>query len=166
MYEKVRPNGIVKRDVRLFVAVTVCVLILSITAAPIVFSSNYQHRYRLFQNSLADSTIYARENESLTMEHDGEVISLDADGGYHTVLLSLVEAGAGRTGKPPEEPADVTLDFGNGAILELWDVELVGYIDPDVKYGLFLRYTYPDGKIYAYDTEKLTFEKTIDLLGS
>ena len=56
--------------------------------------------------------------------------------------------------------------FGNGASLELWGVELVGYVDTKAKYGLFLRYTYPDGKIYAYDTADLTIEKALETLES
>lgn len=56
--------------------------------------------------------------------------------------------------------------FGNDASLELWGVELVGYVDTNAKYGLFLRYTYPDGKTYAYDTDKITIEKALELLES
>ena len=166
MYEKVRSNGRLKRDWRLFIAVAACVLVLVITSIPIVFSANYQRQYHLFQESLADSTIYSRQNESLTMERNGEIISLETDGGYHDLLISLVIAGAGRVGKPPEEPATVTVSFGNGASLELWGVELVGYVDTKAKYGLFLRYTYPDGKIYAYDTADLTIEKALETLES
>ena len=165
MYEKVRPSGKPRREWRLLIAVAACVLILVITAIPIVFSANYQRQYHLFQESLAYSTIYSRENDSLTMERDGEVISLNTDGGYHTLLLALVEAGAGRVGKPPGEPATVTVYFGNDASLELWGVELAGYVDPVADHGLFLRYTYPDGKIYAYDTAELTIEKALILLG-
>lgn len=166
MYEKVRSDGKLKRDWRLFIAVTACALVLVITSIPIVFSANYQRQYHLFQESLADSTIYSRQNESLTMERNGEIISLETDGGYHDLLISIVIAGAGRVGKPPEEPAAVTVSFGNGASLELWGVELVGYVDTKAKYGLFLRYTYPDGKIYAYDTADLTIEKALETLES
>lgn len=166
MYEKVRSDGKLRRDWRLFAAIGACMLILVITALPIAFSANYQHQYRLFQQSLADSTIYARHNNSLTMELDGEIISLKTDGGYHALLLELVIAGAGRVGKPPNEPAEVTVSFGNGASLELWGVELEGYVDQNSGYGLFLRYTYPDGKTYAYDTHLLTIEKAITMLKS
>ena len=100
------------------------------------------------------------------MELDGEIISLDIDGGYHNLLLYLVQAGAGRVGKPPNEPAEVTVSFGNGASLELWGVELTDYVDPNSGYGLFLRYTYPDGKTYAYDTAELTIEKALSCLES
>ena len=164
MYEKVRPARVRKCDWHLFLAIAACTLILVITALPIVFAGNYQHQYRMFQESLANSTIYSRHNNSLTMELDGEVISLDADGGYHTLLLSLVTAGAGRVGKPPAEPAEVKINFGNGASLELWGVELTDYVDPNSGYGLFLRYTYPDGKTYAYDTHMLTIEKALIML--
>ena len=164
MYEKVRSAGMRKRDYKLFIAIAVCVLILAVTTAPIIFSANYQHRYRLFQNSLAESTVYARENNSLAMELDGVSTPLDIDGGYHKLFLKLVEAGAGRTGEPPEGSADVIITFGNDASLELWGVKLIGYVDTDAEYGLFLRYTYPDGKIYAYDTDEITIERAIELL--
>ena len=166
MYERIRSDSTPRRDYRLLIAFGVCVLILVITSVPIVFSANYQRQYHLFQESLAYSTIYSRENDSLTMERDGEVISLETDGGYHDLLLNLVIAGAGRVGKPPEEPAVVTLLFGNGASLELWKADLAGYVDTNAKYGLFLRYTYPEGKTYAYDTAGLTLEKALELLES
>lgn len=166
MYEKVRSAGIQKRDLRLFIVIAASVLLLLITSAPIAFSVNYQRQYRLFQESLADSTIYSRQNNSLSMKRDGNAFYLETDGGYHDLLLNLVIAGAGRVGEPPEEPAAVTVSFGNGASLELWGIELVGYVDTDAKYGLFLRYTYPDGKTYSYDTAKLTIEKALELLES
>ncbi|MCH5317951.1 MAG: hypothetical protein J1E05_08245 [Eubacterium sp.] len=166
MYEKIHSAGKLKRDWRLWLAITACALILVICILPIIFSANYQRQYHLFQESLADSTLYSRQNNSLTMERDGEIISLDTDGGYHKLLLNLVTAGAGRTGEPPEETAEIIFTFGNGASLELWGVELVGYVDTDAEYGLFLRYTYPDGKIYAYDTAEINMDKALTLLES
>ena len=164
MYERVQRPDKPKRDRKLPIAIAIAVLLLMATMIPILYSAHYQRQYRLFQTSLADSTGYAIQHRSLTMERGGETVSLDPDKGHNTFLIALGLTGAGRTGKAPARNPDVTLTYGNGASLELWGVELEGYVDTTAKYGLFLRYTYPGGKTYAYDTAGLDIEKAIALL--
>lgn len=155
MYAAVRRLPKPRWDKKLWLAITASVLFIAIVVSPMVWAAWYQRQFRLFTNDLADSTNYARRHGSLTMTKDGERFVLDPDRGFEYFLIRLAGVGSGRIGDAPVEPPLATVEFGNGAALELWSVRLEGYVSSDLEYDLYLRYTYPDGKVYGYDNEFL-----------
>ena len=165
LYASVRPARTPRRDPRLWIAVIAAAVVLLAAAAPMVWAAHYQRQYRRFSTDLAASSLYARQNGCLTLERDGEAVRLEPGAYYDNFLFRLVESGSGRVGRAPDEPCAAALNFGNGARLELWPVALDGYRSTSWEYGLFLLYTYPDGRTYGYDTELLRPEIMLDLLG-
>ena len=164
MYDAVRKVKTPRRDKRLWIAAAAAALIFAVAVAPMVWSAHYQRQYRLFSTDLADSSLYAQRHGCLVLERGGETFPLKAGSGYDSFLARVVTTGSGRTGRAPDQPPAATISYGNGATLELWSVHLEGYVSTDREEGLFLRYTYPDGKTYGYDSERLDLESTLRLL--
>lgn len=164
MYASAREAKLPRWDVRLWITVAVCMVLLIITCIPIVASVRYQQNYRNFWNDLADSSNYAQTYGTFTLEMDGQRRPLDPLGSYQTFLRQLSLAGSGRVGKAPEEQPAAVLEYGDGARMELWSVPLEGYRTTELEYGLFVRFTNGEGKSYGYDTEALSLESVLSIL--
>ena len=84
---------------------------------------------------------------------DGAAVSADADD--LSDLLRLINmAGAGRTGTAPTDPPLITIDYGDGTTLDIWQVPLENPAN-DWTDGPFFRCTFPSGKTYGYDTDQI-----------
>lgn len=64
------------------------------------------------------------------------------------------------------EGEGVTLDFGDGSLLRLWEVPIRGGYTPEETFGVFVAYTYSDGETYCYDTGNLGWDRVVDSLPS
>lgn len=162
MYARVQTNRRSKRDIGLWVALAACVLVLLLCIAPMVWGCWYQLRFRAFVSELSDCTVYAYENDCLSLETGGQTLLLDGEEGYN-LYRRLCDAGPGRLGSVPQEAPAAVVDYGNGAAMELWSVKLVNS-GTNREYGLFLCYTSPAGEQFAYDTDQLTAESVIQRL--
>lgn len=162
LYEQVKGGRKPKGNQLLWMILAVCLVLLGIAIALILWSCRYQLRYRAFVSDLSNSTVYASKNHCLRAESDGQTVRLSTENAYK-VYVEIVSAGPGRLGKAPgEEPAAV-LDYGDGSRVEFWSVKLVNS-STDREYGLFLRYTSQEGKTYAYDTDRVSLEKMAQYL--
>ena len=108
-----------KRDIGIWLAVLGCVLILVLCIVPIAWGCWYQLRFREFVSALSDSTVYAYENDCLTLETGGQSLSLDGEAGYG-LYRRLCDAGPGRLGSVPQEEPAAVIDYGNGAVMRFW----------------------------------------------
>ena len=79
-------------------------------------------------------------------------------------LLRLLTAmGPGRMGPAPASPPRITIDYGDGTVLEIWEVTLVNPSN-DWTEGPYLRCTFPSGKTYGYDTDRIPMSTFLHLL--
>ena len=70
-------------------------------------------------------------------------------------MLRLINvAGAGRTGEAPADPPLITIDYGDGTTLDIWQVPLENPAN-DWTDGPFFRCTFPGGRTYGYDTDQI-----------
>ena len=76
----------------------------------------------------------------------------------------LRQAGMGKRQQELPEGEGVTLDFGDGSLLRLWEVPIRGGYTPEETFGVFVAYTYPDGETYCYDTDNLGWDRVVDSL--
>lgn len=162
MYARVRTDRRPRKDIGIWLAAAVCVLVLLLCIAPIVWGSWYQLRFRTFVSELSDSTVYAYEHDCLSLETGEQTRPLDAEEGY-ALYRRLCDAGPGRLGRVPEADPAAVVEYGNGAVLRFWSVKLVNP-GTEREYGLFLCYTSPTGEQFAYDTDQLTAESVIQRL--
>lgn len=157
MYQQLRSQPGHRKDRGLWLALAICLLVLLLAAAPILWSGWYQLRYRDFISDLSNSTVYAYEHEGLVAELDGEPVRILPETVY-TIYGEIISAGPGRLGKAPEEAPAAVLDYGDGSRMEFWSVKLKNPSNGR-EYGLFLRYTNQGGQTYAFDTDQSSLDK-------
>ena len=122
-----------------------------------VWACRYQLQYRACFSALTDATRHARSTGAFTVTVDGAAVSADAND-LSDLLRLLSMAGAGRTGDAPADPPRITLDFGDGTVLDIWEVPLVNPAN-DWPNGPFLRCTFPSGRTYGYDTDQIPMSR-------
>lgn len=126
----------------------------ALLVAPVLFmifsALNHSRDLKAFVYELSLATIYATENNSLKATQNGEEIRVE----QHNAL-SIFAQFTKKRAKPqrhiPESTPHLTLDYGNGALLECWEVRLEETAAR--KHGVFWRFAAPDGRIWMYDTD-------------
>lgn len=118
-----------------------------------VWACRYQLQYRAYFSALTDATRHARGSGAFTVTVDGAAASADAND-LSDLLRLISMAGAGRTGTAPADPPLITVDYGDGTTLDIWQVPLENPAN-DWTEGPFFRCTFPGGKTYGYDTDQI-----------
>ncbi len=118
-----------------------------------VWACRYQLQYRACFSALTDATRHARGSGAFTVTVDGTAVSADAND-LSDLLRLISMAGAGRTGTAPADPPLITVDYGDGTTLDIWQVPLENPAN-DWTEGPFFRCTFPGGKTYGYDTDQI-----------
>lgn len=118
-----------------------------------VWACRYQLQYRACFSALTDATRHARGSGAFTVTVDGAAASADAND-LSDLLRLISMAGAGRTGTAPADPPLITVDYGDGTTLDIWQVPLENPAN-DWTEGPFFRCTFPGGKTYGYDTDQI-----------
>lgn len=136
-----------RRPLLIAAAVFAAVIALS------VWACRYQLQYRACFSALTDATRHARGSGAFTVTVDGAAVSADAND-LSDLLRLISMAGAGRTGTAPADPPLITVDYGDGTTLDIWQVPLENPAN-DWTEGPFFRCTFPGGKTYGYDTDQI-----------
>ena len=118
-----------------------------------VWACRYQLQYRACFSALTDATRHARGSGAFTVTVDGAAVSADAND-LSDLLRLISMAGAGRTGTAPADPPLITVDYGDGTTLDIWQVPLENPSN-DWTEGPFFRCTFPGGRTYGYDTDQI-----------
>ncbi len=130
---------------------TIAALILSIPVILLIFSAlNYGRNLKSFVYELSLATIYATENNSLKSTQDGEEIRVEHHNAF-SIFAQFTKKRAKPQRKAPEGVPQLTLDYGNGALLECWEIRLEETAART--HGVFWRFTAPDGRVWMYDTD-------------
>ena len=127
--------------------------VIAAVVALAVWACRYQMQYRDYVAILTDATRAARRTGSFTVTVDGDAVPADADD-LSSLLWLITDAGAGRTGAAPQTVPAITIDYGNGTVLEIWQVPLTNPAN-DWTEGPYFCCTDPDGGRYGYDTDQI-----------
>ena len=154
LYDAVDRNGPNRKGEKTLRKPLLIVAILFVAfAALVLWTLRYQLQYRACFSALTDATRHARSTGAFTVTVDGAAVAADADD--LSDLLRLINmAGAGRTGTAPTDPPLITIDYGDGTTLDIWQVPLENPAN-DWTDGPFFRCTFPSGKTYGYDTDQI-----------
>lgn len=123
------------------------VLVTAVVVGLFVWAWKYQADYRDFVADFSNSTYHAYHQNSLRIEKDGKTYSIRQDNVY-PIYAGITARGSGRVGKPPEKTPDAVLTYGDGAVMQLWEVAL-----EKGNMGLFISFVDPEGERYSYDAE-------------
>ena len=129
--------------------------ILAAVIALIAWSCRYFFQYRAWVSDLTEATRYARQAGAFTVTVAGTAAEADADD-LSELLRLITKAGAGRLGSAPEEMPYITVEYGDGMVLDIWEVPLKNPANSWTE-GPFFRVTRPDGQTYGYDTDQIPF---------
>lgn len=130
-----------------------CLLILLPIAFGIAAGIRHQFRYRNFLYALSDATVYCSQNNCLKAEQEDETVRVSEENAYALYFLFTKKQAKPRSSAPQEPPAMV-LTYGNGAVMECWRQEMEE--SARRTYGIFWRFTSPEGKVWMFDTDDLS----------
>lgn len=149
-------------DWKLWGTLAICLAVAVAVLTPVLQMIGYERDFRSFIAQLSTDTVYAYEQDALVVTQDGVTRQGEGKGGY-TLYGCIVRAGVGkpRTDLPAEEP--ITVNYGNGSSLQLWEVPMPerGARHPR---GVLVHYTAPDGSQYTYDSDMLQFYEVVNSL--
>lgn len=155
MYENITRDRKREKDTRMWIMVGALVCVCAVVAASVVWFLGYQGRFTEFVGKLSASTTYAFKNDGLTATVDGRTYKVSEENMYGIyAYLSLNKSGRESRRVPEGEP--VVLDYGNGTMLKLWDIEA-----GERHHYLFIQYTDIKGDIYSYISYKTTLETVV-----
>ncbi|MBR0085136.1 MAG: hypothetical protein IJL97_01165, partial [Lachnospiraceae bacterium] len=108
----------------------------------------YQLRYNKYKDSLLESVMYAREHGSCRASVDGEEVHVRE---YNlTAMYTLLwDAGMGKTQSYEPEGDVISVNFGDGSRLQIWEVRIDD--KGEEKPGICVKYTNKNGGVYQYD---------------
>jgi len=140
---------------QLIVSLIAGFLLMAPVVCMILSALNHGRNLKAFVYELSLATIYATENNSLKATQSGEEIRVEHHNAF-TIFAQFTKKRAKPQRKIPEGIPSLTLNYGNGAILECWEVRLEETAAR--KHGVFWRFTAPDGRIWMYDTDAFSIQ--------
>lgn len=122
-----------------------------------------QYSFNRFKADLVSGIVYARNEDSFEMLDGGTVISREVP----ESTRKLIAVNGRPISSDPEEPAKLTLVYGNGSVTELWPCEYTDHsgIEDEVVHGMIIVHTRSDGKVYRVETDNDFYSVKACLLG-
>ena len=121
LYDPVRRGKPPRRSMNVLIAL--CAVLIAAGGATIFWACRQNARYHDYIAELSESTASARRLGNYSAALNGEAVEVTADD-LGSLLMNIVRAGGGRTGRAPQEAPLITVSYGDGATLEIWQVPL------------------------------------------
>lgn len=155
-YELVNREEKRSRDTRMWILTGALIAVMLAAGASVVWFMGYHGRFTDFVGGLSGSTTYARRHDSLIAQVNGRKLRVSEENMYGIyAYLSLSKSGRESRKVPDGEP--VTLDYGDGALLRLWDMPAEG----SGRHNLFVQFTNGKGEVYSYISYRATLETVV-----
>lgn len=129
-----RWGGKRKRDINLVILVAVPVVLIAVMISLCVRFSAFYPAYWRYVGKLSDSTYYAYQNGTLKARIDGETVQVDKRKAYDIYNYLTIDGIGYHKKKIPSADCDLSVDYGNGGTLSVWEIN--------------------DTNNYGYDTKK------------
>ena len=142
MYKLVRKKAKPRSRWSLRISVAVAVGLIGIVVALCLWAVQYRQNYREFVYYFSSSNMYAAENLCFHADVQGELIRGKRDN-VEKFYSYIVLNGSGRVAKSPEGEPAITIDFGDGGSMKIWDADYK-------KFRCYLLYEHEDGFSYGY----------------
>ena len=152
-----------KRDWQFWAMVAGAVVCLMLLAVPLVLAGRMTYRFQGFKQDLAQSFASGERKGTVTLT-SAEGTRQVTDAQCHAFFSTIERAGMGKPTEVVPTSQGLTLEFGDGSTLDLWEVEIVGAGGADGT-GVLVRYQRADGEVYAYDTDQMQLDDCIRALG-
>lgn len=149
-----------RRDRGIAIPLAVCGVICAFVLGLFLYAGWYLQHFRAFVRAFSDSTVYAYTHGGVQAQAGEQHYRITGD----TVYLPYTQL-TGTPGKlyraSPDTAPDLCLEYGDGAVLLLWAVEL----EPGAAHstGIFWQFTAADGTVWRYDTDAFPAERLAPL---
>lgn len=134
-----------------------------VLAVPLVQSGRLLHAHHDFVQDLSASAAYGRQHGTTTVEVDGEA----RDASYDQVsrlIQAIVDLGMGKPSDAMPDDPGIVVSFGDGSTLALWPAAITE-ASRESDEGVLVRYVRPDGSVFSYDTDRITYEDARGMFG-
>ena len=128
----------------------ISLVFLLLVTAVFCWGVRFQLRYREYVSHLSNSTVYAQENLGFHANVEGDQVWVKTNN-VKDLFNYILFSGTGRTGEAPQQPADIIIDYGDGGMLRIYEIE-------ESRFQIFLYYTHSDGFSYGYASSKMTVD--------
>lgn len=157
LYDKIKKDGKNKKDIKFIIFILCFIFLVIVIVCSLAWNIGYHARYSNFINKLSKSIAYVNENDSLKVYKDGKTLKLSEENfrGFNNYITIY---GSGKESNKVPEGEAITLDYGDGSLLKLWDISADKY---SKRNGVFVQYTDTEGKIYSYISYKITYETIV-----
>ena len=135
---------------QLFASIIAAILLMAPVVWMILSAVNHSRNLKAFVYELSLATIYAAENNTLKATQNNDEIRVEYHNAF-TLFAQFTKKRAKPQRRAPEGEPALCLDYGNGALLECWEVRLEETAAR--KHGVFWRFTAPDGRVWMYDSD-------------
>lgn len=154
-----------RSDTGLFFAICIPIVIFCILAGSILYFYHCERQYKNFIKELSASTTYAYNHSGIVVSGSPETFVVTGNPAQDSFTVSgdmvyrpyqlLSSGGQGRPRyRIPKQEADLTIDYQDGNILQIWSVP-VKNASTDDGYGILIRFRDSEGNTYSYDTDKV-----------
>lgn len=155
LYANIKRDGYKRRDTLFWGSVVLVLCLAAVAIASAVWLLGYHGRFTDFVGNLSASTTYANKHDGL-IARVGEKTFRVSEENMYGIFAYLSLSKSGRESKKVPEGEPVELDYGDGAILRLWDMP-----SESGRHNLFLQYTDIKGDVYSYISYKTTLETVV-----
>lgn len=159
--EKGKPSWFQAHDWQLWAIIAATVVLVLALLIPLVGTLRFMNGYHDFMRELNESALYGREHGSTTITLDGTKQKPNFDG-VSDAIGNISDASVGRP-NDAEPNGGILIAFGDGTTLSLSPVAITTE-NRLSDMGVLVRYTRADGSVYAYDTDRMSYEALCDVL--
>lgn len=155
LYEKIRRNNKPPCDITFISILASLFVITAFLIISVIYLMGCNRRFLAFVSNLSNSTVYANEHESLIAEINGKTYKISEKNMYGIYAYIALSKSGRESWKLPEGMPSVMLDYGDGAVLKLWDLPDDQSVTGNI---LFIYFTDSNGGKFSYINYKMTME--------
>lgn len=158
-----------RSDTGLLIAICIPIVIACMIGGSVLYFYHCERQYKNFIKELSASTTYAYKHNGIIVSGTPETLALIGNPGLDSFTVTSDKVykpyqllSSGGQGLPryrlPKQDADLTIDYPDGSILQIWNVPVKNAATDD-GYGILIRFQNVAGKTYSYDTDKVRFAR-------
>ena len=162
MFEKVKQNAAPKRDKSLVLAILLAVAVLAAALPPVITALRGSYRYHDFVLAFSQSLVSARGGGAIEYTaEDGKTEPISADK-VSRVFTELTAHGLGQSLRKDPDAQGVSVSLPDGTSLAFFNTPFER--EDGTSLGVTVRYTAPDGEVFAYLQRDTDYALLVQLL--
>lgn len=154
---KISQDAKARKDRSVIPLIAIALIIAAIASAPFVWAVKLNFDYNKYMKDLRDEFIKGERFDTINALYDEEEFHISKENAS-TIFTIISQAGMGRVCEPLPHDFDESalIDLGHGSTLYLAPTVMTIEYEEQVS-GIYVEYTFANGKVYAYENDKMYF---------